>query len=55
MSSFAKQFALVWFFLIFLGVAVWAFWPSNKKKFDEMGRMPLDDEEEDKQAAAGKK
>lgn len=41
--SYSKQFALVWFFLFFVGVLVWAFWPSNKKRFEDAGRMILDD------------
>lgn len=45
---FSKQFALVWFFLLFVGILIWAFWPGNKKKFEDAGRMILDDDDDEK-------
>lgn len=42
--QFSKQFALVWFFLIFLGVVVWAYWPGHKQRFEEEGNRMLEDD-----------
>jgi cytochrome c oxidase cbb3-type subunit IV len=35
--------ALVLFVSLFIGVVVYVFWPSNKKKFDEAAQVPLED------------
>ncbi|MBF0137322.1 MAG: cbb3-type cytochrome c oxidase subunit 3 [Magnetococcus sp. DMHC-1] len=43
---FAKQFTLVWFFIIFLIIIIWAFWPGNRKRFEKAGRMALDDDDQ---------
>ncbi len=42
LAEFAQTWGLVYFVLIFLGVVAYAFWPSNKKKFDDASRIPLD-------------
>ncbi|MBF0179937.1 MAG: cbb3-type cytochrome c oxidase subunit 3 [Magnetococcales bacterium] len=46
--NFSKQFGLVWFFLLFVAILVWAFWPGNKKRFEDEGRRILEDEERDR-------
>lgn len=46
MLRFSKEFALVWFFIAFIVVVAWAYWPSNKKTFESMGRLPLEDDME---------
>ena len=43
-SSFANSWGLVYMMILFIGVCVYAFWPSNKDKFDEAAHMPLDEE-----------
>jgi len=40
--------ALVFFFALFIGVLVYVFWPSNKKKFEAAAKLPLEDEKSDK-------
>ncbi|MGD8480659.1 MAG: cbb3-type cytochrome c oxidase subunit 3 [Methyloceanibacter sp.] len=36
--------------MLFAGVVLYAFWPGNKKRFDEAAKLPLeDDPEADKQ------
>ena len=42
LAEFAQSWGLIYFMAIFLGIVVYAFWPSNKKKFDEASRIPLD-------------
>ncbi|MBF0358187.1 MAG: cbb3-type cytochrome c oxidase subunit 3 [Magnetococcales bacterium] len=46
---FSKQFALVWFFLIFVGIVVVVYWPGNKKRFEDEGRKILDDDNNENQ------
>ncbi|HWV51053.1 cbb3-type cytochrome c oxidase subunit 3 [Pseudorhodoplanes sp.] len=41
LAEFAQTWGLVYFVTVFLLVVVYAFWPSNKEKFDEAARMPL--------------
>ncbi|MEO5364957.1 MAG: cbb3-type cytochrome c oxidase subunit 3 [Magnetococcus sp. WYHC-3] len=43
--AFTKEFALVWFFLFFVGVIVWAYWPANKKRFEDAGRSLFDEDD----------
>ncbi|MGH2342518.1 cbb3-type cytochrome oxidase subunit 3 [Segnochrobactraceae bacterium EtOH-i3] len=40
-AHFAQTWGLLYFFLIFLGVLVYAFWPKNKARFDEAAHIPL--------------
>ena len=40
-AQFAQTWGLLYFVAAFLGVLVYAFWPSRKEKFDEAARMPL--------------
>lgn len=35
----------VTFFVMFVGWVVWAWWPSNRARFDAMARIPLDDDQ----------
>jgi cytochrome c oxidase cbb3-type subunit 4 len=41
LAEFAQTWGLVYFVTVFLLVIAYAFWPSNKNKFDQAGRMPL--------------
>jgi cytochrome c oxidase cbb3-type subunit 4 len=43
--SWLKQLWTVWLVLIFAGIAIYAFWPGNREKFDRAARMPLDDDD----------
>lgn len=36
---------LVWLVVIFVGIAAWVYWPSRKKKIEELGQIPLRDDE----------
>ena len=40
-AEFAQTWGLVYFVVIFLGVLLYALWPSRKKQFDEAARIPL--------------
>jgi cytochrome c oxidase cbb3-type subunit IV len=42
--------ALLFFIALFVGVVIYAFWPGNKKQFEEDAKIPLqkdDDQETD--------
>ena len=42
--------ALLFFIALFVGVVVYAFWPGNKKRFEEDAKIPFkknDDQETD--------
>lgn len=41
LAKFAQTWGLLYFFLIFAGVLVYALWPANRKRFDEAARIPL--------------
>lgn len=40
-AAFSGTFGLIFFMALFVGVLVYAFWPGNKRKFDDAARMPL--------------
>ncbi|HUG60505.1 MAG TPA: cbb3-type cytochrome c oxidase subunit 3 [Methylomirabilota bacterium] len=40
-AAFAQQGGLIYFFVIFLAVIVYAVWPRNKAKFDEAAQIPF--------------
>ena len=41
LARIAGTWGLVYFFILFLGVIVYALWPSRQKQFDETARIPL--------------
>jgi cytochrome c oxidase cbb3-type subunit 4 len=51
-ASITQVAALVLFVVLFVGVLIYAFWPGNKKSFEDAARLPLeqdppDDEKDD--------
>jgi cytochrome c oxidase cbb3-type subunit IV len=44
LASFAQTGGLLYFVALFLGVALYAFWPRNRSRFDEAARMPLSED-----------
>jgi cytochrome c oxidase cbb3-type subunit 4 len=34
--------ALLFFIALFVGVVIYAFWPSNKKRFEQDAKIPLE-------------
>jgi cytochrome c oxidase cbb3-type subunit IV len=43
---FSKSFGLFYLLALSLGVVVYAYWPSNKKRFDAAADAILQDEED---------
>jgi len=39
--------ALVLFIGLFLAIVAYAFWPGNKKKFDQAAQVPLEDKNDE--------
>ena len=49
-SGITQVAALLFFIALFVGVVIYAFWPGNKKQFEEDAKIPLhkdDDQETD--------
>lgn len=44
LARFAQSAGLLYFVGIFLAVCLYAFWPSNKARFEEASRTPLQDD-----------
>ncbi len=34
----------LWGTILFLGIVAYVFWPSNRKKFERYGQIPLEDD-----------
>ena len=47
-ASISQVVALLFFMVLFGAVLVYAFWPGNKKRFDEAAKLPLEDDPEPK-------
>lgn len=43
-AMFAQQSGLIYFFLIFCFIVVYAVWPKNKEKFDRASRIPFEED-----------
>jgi cytochrome c oxidase cbb3-type subunit 4 len=41
LAHFAQTWGLLYFFIVFLVVLIYALWPSRQRAFDEAARMPL--------------
>jgi cbb3-type cytochrome oxidase subunit 3 len=46
MSTTLEAYATLAFIIIFGGIVVWAYWPKNRKKFEQDGRIPFDDDKD---------
>ena len=44
LANFAQTVGLLYFVGMFLAIAVYAFWPRNKTRFDEAAQIPLREE-----------
>jgi cytochrome c oxidase cbb3-type subunit IV len=42
--SFAASLWVVWFFVLFIGIIVWAFWPKRRKQLEDHAQIPLRDD-----------
>jgi len=41
LTAFARSAGTLYFFVLFLGVLVYALWPSNRETFNKAARAPL--------------
>ena len=44
-GGFFAQFWLVLVIILFVGIVAWVFWPKNRQRLEQHGRIPLEDEE----------
>ena len=44
----------VWMVLLFAGIALYAFWPGNRRRFEALGHIPLRDDNDGAAAAPRK-
>ena len=45
LGALLKQTWTVWLLLVFAGIALYAFWPANRAKFDRAAHLPLDEDD----------
>ncbi len=45
LSHILGTVSTVWFFLFFVGMLAWVFWPSRKARMDHQAQIPLRDDE----------
>lgn len=43
--AFAQSWGSVYFMIVFAAACAYALWPSNRAKFNDAARMPLEDDE----------
>tara|TARA_R110002167_G_scaffold115538_5_gene289947 strand:+ start:739 stop:888 length:150 start_codon:yes stop_codon:yes gene_type:complete len=43
-AQFSQTYGLLYLFVLFVGVVVYALWPGNKAKFDRAARQPLEED-----------
>lgn len=53
LSSFLRQFWGLWLMILFVGVAVYAFRPRNKRHFDEASTVIFREDDDDKEHKDG--
>lgn len=46
-TQFSETWGLIYLFIMFVGVITFAFWPSNKARFDDAAQVPFRDGETD--------
>lgn len=44
MATFARTWGLIYLLILFAGVLAYVFWPGSRKKFERLGRMPLEED-----------
>lgn len=47
-ASISQVAALIFFIALFAAVVIYAFWPGNKKRFDDAAKLPLEEDPETK-------
>jgi cytochrome c oxidase cbb3-type subunit 4 len=52
-ASITQVAALLLFVALFIGVLIYAFWPGNKKRFEQAARVPLEKDPDPEQEKDG--
>lgn len=45
--AFAGSWGLIFFGFIFIGVVIYAFWPSRRKEFEQDAQIPFREDDDD--------
>ncbi|MDR6756502.1 cytochrome c oxidase cbb3-type subunit 4 [Mycoplana sp. BE70] len=45
-TAFAKSFGLFYLIAMFIGVVIYAYWPKNRKRFDQAANSIVTDDED---------
>ena len=51
--EFLQTFWVVWLAVLFVGVCLWAYWPSRRRRMEKYGRIPLEDGDEEHPSGDG--
>ena len=43
--AFSKSYGLLYLLVLSIGVLIYTYWPSNKKRFDQAARSVIDDKD----------
>jgi cytochrome c oxidase cbb3-type subunit 4 len=46
-AEFLRSLWGLWLMVIFLGIIAWVYWPRRRKKWENHGRIPFDDRDDD--------
>jgi len=49
-AGFTQSLSLLIFFVLFIGVVIYAVWPGNSQTFEHASQMPLDNDEHNENA-----
>jgi cytochrome c oxidase cbb3-type subunit 4 len=44
--AWLKSLWVVWLIVLFVGIVVWAYWPSRKSKMDDHAKIPFREDDE---------
>ena len=53
LATFAQQGGAIYFALVFFAACLYALWPKNKAQFDDLARLPLDNENDNQPRIVG--
>ncbi|MHA1158362.1 MAG: cbb3-type cytochrome c oxidase subunit 3 [Alphaproteobacteria bacterium] len=44
LAHFAQSWGLLYFFVVFVGVVAFVMWPSRRRRYDDAGNIPLQED-----------
>ena len=46
LSEFARSFWVVWMMALFVGIVAWVYWPKRRRELEDLGNIPLREEDD---------